>query len=117
MKQFLILSIVFLLTVVFVPHAFALDELQEVPDLPVIQVSLPPLSLTPSEATPTPCVEQDGEFPVEVPCPTPTPTDPTPTPTAPPADHGDGLSDGKSSCPDCTKAPVVPAAPPSTGRG
>lgn len=41
-------------------------------------------------------------------------------PVVPPAGHGDGLSDGKSdgrsSCPECTKAPVVPSGPPATGR-
>lgn len=39
--------------------------------------------------------------------------------------HGDGLSDnrsdgrsdGLSSCPECTKAPVLPIAAPLTGRG
>lgn len=35
---------------------------------------------------------------------TPTPTV-TPEPTTPPAGHGDGLSDGRSSCPSCTQAP------------
>ncbi len=65
----------------------------------------------------------------------PTPTEevsPTPevdvTPTATPSatvtetpnqgGPGDGRSDGRSSCPECTQAPktTVPAAAPATGR-
>ena len=48
---------------------------------------------------------------------------PTATPEAKPEFSGvsdgrsDGKSDGKSSCPECTQAPVIPNAPPSTGRG
>ena len=39
------------------------------------------------------------------PCVTPSP-EVTPTDAPPAAPGGDGLSDGRSSCPDCTKAPV-----------
>lgn len=49
----------------------------------------------------------------EVPVATETPTLTT---TVPPSPHGDGLSDGRSSCPSCTAAPVIPAMPPATGR-
>lgn len=40
-----------------------------------------------------------------------------PTPTAGESGHvdvSDNRSDGLSSCPECTKAPVLPAAPPDT---
>jgi hypothetical protein len=30
---------------------------------------------------------------------------------------GDGLSDGLSSCPSCTKTPTIPNEPPATGKG
>ena len=60
--------------------------------------------------TPTPTITECED------CVTPTPTvvqeeTPTATPSAtltpeiPPAGHGDGLNDGKSSCPECTQAP------------
>lgn len=39
----------------------------------------------------------------------------TPTPTVPPAGHGDGLSDGGSSCPSCTQAPHQSVLGASTG--
>lgn len=38
------------------------------------------------------------------------------SPTATPTTEGDGLSDGKSSCADCTKALVIPQGSPNTGR-
>jgi hypothetical protein len=47
-----------------------------------------------------------------------TPTlEPTPTAGQSAEVHSDGLSDGKSSCPECTKPhPVLPSKAPSTGR-
>lgn len=62
-----------------------------------------------------------SETPISVE-PTITPTiELTPTPTAGASasigdGKGDGLSDGLSSCPDCTKAPVMPTGAPKTGR-
>lgn len=52
--------------------------------------------------TPTPFVCRDNQECV-TPTPTVTPTETvTPTPYVPPSDHGDGKSDGGSSCPSCT---------------
>ena len=52
--------------------------------------------------TPTPVVCRDNENCVT---PTVTPTETvTPTPYTPPSDHGDGKSDGGSSCPSCTQS-------------
>jgi len=80
-------------------------------------------------ATPTctPSVMPTDEItPTATPGATLTPTQsvtPTPVITGNPgsSDHGDGRSDGRSdglsSCPDCTKAPVIPLAPPVAGRG
>lgn len=56
--------------------------------------------------TPTPVVCQDNEncvTPTTTPTVTPTETV-TPTPYVPPSDHGDGKSDGGSSCPSCTQS-------------
>lgn len=54
--------------------------------------------------TPTPVVCRDNEECV-TPTPTVTPTETiTPTPYTPPSDHGDGKSDGGSSCPSCTQS-------------
>jgi hypothetical protein len=54
--------------------------------------------------TPTPFVCRDNEDCV-TPTPTVTPTETvTPTPYVPPSDHGDGKSDGGSSCPSCTQS-------------
>jgi hypothetical protein len=67
-----------------------------------------------------PTVEPSVEPTVEV---TPEVTqEPTVSPTVevtPVVDvpRSDGRSDGLSSCPECTKAPVVPKAPPATGKG
>jgi len=78
----------------------------------------PCVTVTPS-CTPT-VTPTEEVTPTATPEATLTPTE-TPVPTAPPAGHGDGRSDGRSdglsSCPDCTKAPVIPLAAPDTGRG
>lgn len=53
---------------------------------------------TPTQGvTPTPT---SGVTPTDTPAVTV-----TPNPTTPPSPHGDGLSDGRSSCPECTQAP------------
>ncbi len=71
-------------------------------------------------------LSRDEEYcePTPTPSPTetvtPTPSVVTPTPSAPPPPHvhvSDGKSDGRSSCPECTKAPAVPKGAPNTGRG
>lgn len=55
--------------------------------------------------TPTPFICRDNEDCVVTPTPTVTPTETvTPTPYVPPSDHGDGKSDGGSSCPSCTQS-------------
>ena len=53
-----------------------------------------------------------------IPTITETPTA-TPSPTEVPGnpDVSDNRSDGRSSCPECTKAPVVPNGAPKTGFG
>lgn len=70
----------------------------------------------------TPTVAPTSEL-TTTPTLTPTPeVTPTPTAGASATTGGDGLSDGRSdglsSCPECTKAPVVvPQGAPNTGRG
>jgi hypothetical protein len=82
-----------------------------------------PCDIVPQLCQITPTLEPTvTEDPTITPSITVDPTDeavtPTATPTAPPSNTGgDGRSDGKSSCPDCTKAPVVPKGAPATGRG
>jgi hypothetical protein len=76
------------------------------------------ISVSPSpsiEPSDEPSVEPSVEPSIEV------SIEPTATPTAAPTStgdgKGDGRSDGLSSCPDCTKAHVLPAGAPATGRG
>jgi hypothetical protein len=75
----------------------------------------------------TPPVEecdQDSCVPSIVPSEEPTPevteepqaVSPEPTKVPPPGNVPENPNDGLSSCPECTKAPVVPQAPPMTGR-
>lgn len=68
-------------------------------------------SIVPS-IEPSPEISLDPTVPVDEPTITL-----EPTPTAGESGHvdvSDGRSDGLSSCPECTKAPVVPVAPPDT---
>lgn len=69
------------------------------------------------EVTPTvnPCEELTKEVVEGNPCETSTVT-PTPRPGNVPENPSDGRSDGLSSCPDCTKAPMMPSAAPATGK-
>lgn len=77
-------------------------------------------TLTPTEEpTPTnnPCAELSVDVAPNAPCMTPTVTlEPTPTAGSSAQQSGTGISDGLSSCPECTKASQVPQAPPATGK-
>jgi hypothetical protein len=77
--------------------------------VPQVTIPEPSIEISPS-------IEPSTEPSIEV------TVDPTATPEASVVSNvgdgkGDGRSDGLSSCPDCTKAPVFPKAPPKTGRG
>lgn len=83
----------------------------------VVIACRPEPSVIPSVA-PSPEISLSPTVTIEV---TPT-VKPTSSPSATQENHGDGLSDGKSdglcSLPPCiTPGPIVPNAPPATGRG
>lgn len=103
-KYFLIGALVTIIFALSAFYAFACDNIQ--PSItPLFQPTDTP-ELSPSDV-PT-------EVPVSSALPTPTETQSNNVPSS---DH---LSDGKSSCPECTMAPqvpIVPSAAPNTGRG
>jgi hypothetical protein len=100
----------------------ALSVLAFLPVQKAVALEIPdfnPCDIVPQLCQITPTLEPTV---TEEPTVTPDPTDEvtptaTPTSTVAPSTGGDGRSDGKSSCPDCTKAPVVPKGAPATGRG
>lgn len=102
-KYFLIGVIVTFVFLLSAYYAFACEIPEVTPSI------APEISISPEEdITPTETLA-------------PTPTD---TPQAQTDAHGDGRSDGLSSCPSCTQAPQVagssatlPDAAPAAGRG
>lgn len=84
----------------------------------VVACSIPNVTETPA-LSPIPSI--DVITPTEVTPSVEVTTEPTVAPTAGESASvntptSDGRSDGLSSCPDCTKAPVLPVKPPATGR-
>lgn len=82
-------------------------------------------ALLTDEITVSPCEELSVDVAPNSPCEgteTPMASD-SATPTVEPTQavvftgNGDGRSDGLSSCPECTKAPVIPNGAPVAGRG
>lgn len=104
MRKLILILSVFILLISFTFQADAtrkVKQCEESQPTPIISIE-PSVIVEPSEA-------------LEL---TPT-ASPSAVPTTQPqqASGGDGRSDGLSSCPECTKAPAVPAGPPATGRG